>query len=308
MFHGLFFTYLLLVTPMIYSEKAKSKEIEIVGHRGARAIFPENSLESISYAMEFSDWIEIDVHLTKDGVLAVTHDPVVLDRGLHPNKDKERVVYRQTYEELSEFDCGSVRDKSGFPKNLVSGSKIPRLEEVLDLLKTKPEVGLVLEIKFAYQGVGEENYPPRLSIVNAVFEVLKNKSFKNPILIQSFDIEIMKMVLGRKSLAPFEFKTSYLYVGNLNQKYPMPDYDNARSTLKELQPDFFGPNHSQMAMFPFSWHYRVLIDSNLSELGIGVIPWTVNKVKEWKAVMKNNIAGIITDDPEGLRNFLQKGS
>lgn len=296
-----------MVHSEVFSERAISKDLEIVGHRGARAILPENSLESISYAMEFSDWIEIDVHLTKDGVLAVTHDPIVLSRGLHPNRDKERVVYRQTYGELSEFDCGSVRDKNGFPKNLVPRSKIPRIEEVLDLLKTKPEVGLVIEIKYAYDGVGEENYPPRLPIVNAVFEVLKLKQFRNPILIQSFDVEIMKMVLGRKSLAPFEFKTSYLYVGNLNQKYPMPDYDDARSTLRELQTDYFGPNHSQMAMFPFSWHYRILIDSNLSELGIGVIPWTLNKAKDWRAVMKNKIAGIITDDPEGLKKFLQKG-
>ena len=53
-----------------------SAPLEIVGHRGAKGITPENTLASFQKALDLGvDMIELDVHLSKDGELVVIHDP-----------------------------------------------------------------------------------------------------------------------------------------------------------------------------------------------------------------------------------------
>jgi hypothetical protein len=49
------------------------------GHRGARDIYPENSLPSIEYAISEAgvDVVEFDIHMSKDGELFLNHDPVI---------------------------------------------------------------------------------------------------------------------------------------------------------------------------------------------------------------------------------------
>src|SRR2546422_5358601 len=55
-----------------------------VGHRGASALAPENTLRSIELAIDFGlDLVEVDVYLSRDGELVVIHDED-LRRGARP--------------------------------------------------------------------------------------------------------------------------------------------------------------------------------------------------------------------------------
>src|SRR5437660_8899629 len=59
----------------------RSQRFEIQGHRGARGLKPENTLPSFEAALDAgATSIETDVHLTRDGVSVLTHDPVISDR------------------------------------------------------------------------------------------------------------------------------------------------------------------------------------------------------------------------------------
>src|ERR1041385_4511815 len=52
--------------------------LEVHGHRGARAVLPENTLAGFEYAISAgADYIEMDVAVTRDDVLVISHDPVL---------------------------------------------------------------------------------------------------------------------------------------------------------------------------------------------------------------------------------------
>jgi glycerophosphoryl diester phosphodiesterase len=100
----------------------------IMGHRGAAALEPENTLLSISRAMEIGvDAVEVDVHLTKDKDLVVIHDPTV-DRTTNGTGP----VRSHSLRELKKLDAGK-------------GERIPTLQEVIDLIDRR--VKLVIELK-----------------------------------------------------------------------------------------------------------------------------------------------------------------
>jgi glycerophosphoryl diester phosphodiesterase len=107
----------------------------VIGHRGAAAYAPENTLASFRMAQDMgADWFELDVHLTKDGQVIVIHDEKV-DRTTNGHGE----VRDMTLAQLRELDAGSKKD----PK--FAGEKLPTLAEALDLGRTK--TGVYLEIK-----------------------------------------------------------------------------------------------------------------------------------------------------------------
>ncbi|CAN5359884.1 glycerophosphodiester phosphodiesterase [soil metagenome] len=115
----------------------------VVAHRGASAQAPENTMEAFRLGIEaVADAIELDVHLTADGQLAVIHDDS-LDR----TTDRTGSVASLTMDTIREADAGAnfVRPgDSGFPF-AGQGLRVPTLPEVLTWLPD--EVGLVIEIK-----------------------------------------------------------------------------------------------------------------------------------------------------------------
>ncbi|MDO9463432.1 MAG: glycerophosphodiester phosphodiesterase family protein, partial [Deltaproteobacteria bacterium] len=98
------------------------------GHRGAKALEPENTLLSIRRAMEIGvDAVEIDVHLTKDKEVVVIHDSTV-----NRTTNGKGPVGSYTLEEIKKLDAGK-------------GERIPTLEEVIGLVKGR--VKLIIELK-----------------------------------------------------------------------------------------------------------------------------------------------------------------
>ncbi|RXE56554.1 glycerophosphodiester phosphodiesterase [Methanoculleus taiwanensis] len=123
----------------------------IVGHRGARALEPENTLAAVQRGMACADYVEIDVHLSRDGIPVVIHDATV-DR----TTGGTGAVRDFTIEEVQKLDAGR-------------GERIPTLREVLD--QVSGATGLIVEIK--EQGIEEvvasillENLPENLFIVS----------------------------------------------------------------------------------------------------------------------------------------------
>ncbi len=102
--------------------------MHIMGHRGASAYEPENTLRSIRRALEMGvSAVEVDVHLSKDGRLVVIHDDTV-DR----TTDGHGRVRDLTWEELRRLDAGR-------------GERLPSLEEVAELLHGRAH--LIAEVK-----------------------------------------------------------------------------------------------------------------------------------------------------------------
>ena len=114
----------------------------VVAHRGASTVAPENTIEAYRLAVEMgADAIELDVHLSADGELAVIHDET-LDR----TTDGHGPVAALSMDEIRGFDAGATfaGGDGSFPHR-GRGLRVPTLPEVIEWLPA--EVGLVIEIK-----------------------------------------------------------------------------------------------------------------------------------------------------------------
>lgn len=108
----------------------------IIGHRGAKAYAPENTLASLHTAADLGvDWVEIDVMLTKDEVPIIIHD-----EDLERTTGVQGLVAETLYTDIQALDAGSW-----FGESFI-GEKIPNLEEALDVILDRG-LGLNLELK-----------------------------------------------------------------------------------------------------------------------------------------------------------------
>ena len=102
--------------------------VYVVGHRGAAGVMPENTVKGFRYAVELGcDYVECDVHLTRDDRLVVMHDENV-DRTTN-GSGALRNLY---FEDVRHLDAGD-------------GERVPTLDEVLDV--TQDNVQLLCELK-----------------------------------------------------------------------------------------------------------------------------------------------------------------
>ena len=140
----------------------------VVGHRGAMGYCPENTLPSFERARALgADWVELDVHLTRDGRLAVIHD-----ERLERTTDGHGLVGEHTLDELQHLDAG------GWFAPEYRGLRIPDLDEVLAWAHANRML-VDIEIKNApvfYNG-----------IERAVLDAVRRQGMLEQCIIISFD-------------------------------------------------------------------------------------------------------------------------
>lgn len=140
----------------------------IIAHRGAAGRAPENTLAGIEAGlMSGAQFIEVDVQRTQDGILVLMHDATV-DR----TTDGTGRVSELSYQHISQLDAGSWFSSS------FEGEKVPRLDEVFDLLEGWSGT-LVVEVKFP------DDYPGIAIELAELFERYANTS----VSVVSFDHE-----------------------------------------------------------------------------------------------------------------------
>jgi len=133
-----------------------------IGHRGARAYEPENTLSSYKKALELGvDAVELDVRRTKDGEIIVIHDAEV-DR----TTNGRGLVSQLTLKEIKQF-------------NTEKDQKIPTLEEALDFLDKKVKV--LIELK-------ETGFDEKM------LKVIRKKGLEKNVIIVSFLEEALRKV------------------------------------------------------------------------------------------------------------------
>ena len=142
---------------------------KVIGHRGAAAYAPENTLESIHTAADVGiEWVELDVKLTKDDVPILFHD-----EDLSRTTNGSGLVKEATYEDIQQLEAGSWYGES------FTGVKIPSLEEAIEVLINR-NLGLNLEIK-SCPGREKETAEAALDILSQYWDD------HDRLLISSFD-------------------------------------------------------------------------------------------------------------------------
>lgn len=149
--------------------------IQVIGHRGAAGLEPENTLRSYRRAIEIGvDYVETDVYLTKDKRLVCIHDRTV-DR----TTNGKGPVEEKTFDEVRKLDAGK-------------GEKVPTLREVLKVIKGKTKIHIELK------GAGTPK---------PVVETVREMGMLGDVVITSGDTDRLKEV---KSLCP-EATVEHIY-------------------------------------------------------------------------------------------------
>ena len=146
-----------------------------IGHRGAKGHEPENSLISFQKALEMNvDGIELDVHISSDGVVMVIHDETI-----NRTTNGKGVVNQLALSELKYF-------------RTEKGEQIPTLIEVLDLINKKCLINIELK--------GNGTAKPVVEIIENYVET-KNWNY-NHFLVSSFDWNALREVRLLNSKIP----------------------------------------------------------------------------------------------------------
>jgi glycerophosphoryl diester phosphodiesterase len=153
-------------------------KVQITAHRGGAGVAPENTLAAIRQAIEDrTDWIEIDVQESKDGVVMVAHDSDLAKVARNPVK-----IWEATAEELRAIDIGVYFGEE------FKGERMPTLEEVLQMCKGRVRVNIELK----YYGHTQE-------LENRVTELVERFKMESEIVVMSLESKGIEKV---KSLRP----------------------------------------------------------------------------------------------------------
>ena len=264
-------------------------EFDIEGHRGARGLAPENTIPAFIKALELGvNTLELDVVISKDGKVVVSHEPffssvIALDAGGKPiTKDKEKDfnIYKLTYIKIKKFDVGSIGNKD-FPEQQKTKAYKPLLSEVFKetqkYLRKNNLKTVRYNIEIKSDAAGDNIFHPLpAEFAKMVLGEITKAKMENFSIIQSFDVRSLQEM---KKIAP---------------KMPL--------ALLVFNKDGIGKNIAKLGFQPeiYSLHFS-LVDAAAVEFcrtkNIKIIPWTVNEIADLERMKTFNLDGIITDYP-----------
>ena len=266
---------------------------EIQGHRGSRWTHPENTLPAFQEALEAgADVLELDLGMTSDEVLIVSHDEVLNDQVCRYSDGKpitqKQILYKMTAKEAKNFDCGAMINPKFPQQKTILNTQMPTFDEFLVWLKSNnhpnaKKVILNVETKIEKPEEGLTATPEKFA--KALAKSLKKHDVVARTVVQSFDFRSLGEI--RKILPKVK-------IALLVWEQKWPEIDKA---ITDYKADIVSP--------PFAWLDENIV-KEIHAKKLQVIPWTVNEEKDWQNMIKLGVDGIITDRPRDLITFLKK--
>jgi glycerophosphoryl diester phosphodiesterase len=273
-----------------------ARGFDVQGHRGAKGLVVENTLESFTAAYEAGvSGIELDVRLSGDGEVVVWHDAVLLPekaRSETPGLVGSRVA-DLTLAQLRQVDVGS-QTLEAFPHQLSApGAHIATLAEVLSLGTGHPsDVWWTVELKVDPNDPAEVASRPLL--VRKVLECLHDAGLDDRSFVHSFDWAVLEL---SRDLAPAVARSALVESG-VTWVPGSPWTGSVR--VGETHIDVCAGAAAVGAHVVSPEH--VLVDeafvARARELGLGVLPWTVNDPGTMRTLVEAGVDGLVTDYPD----------
>ena len=271
--------------------------IEIHGHRGARGLWPENTITGFKEAVKSGvDFLEMDVVISGDKKVVVSHEPW-MNQNFCIGPDGKEIegsgqhlnLYNMNYADIVRYDCGQ-KGNNEFPLQKAVPEYKPLLSEVITKVDAfskanhLTQVNYNIEIKSEIQH--DEIYNPTPEIfVDLVYAEIKKLHIESRIILQSFDVRILQEIRKKDSSIPISLLVENTY--------------SLETNLKNLgfTPEIYAPN--------FHLINKGLIQE-LNSKNIKLITWTVNEVSDMKRMIEHGAKGIITDYPNRLNNLIKE--
>ena len=284
--------FLLIIFCGVSLLAAAQPKLDIQGHRGGRALMPENSIPAMLHAVDLGvRTLELDCTISADGKVVVSHDVYMSsDIMLKPDgslitrqEEKQYAIYKMTYDSIRLFAEG-VKPHPQFPGQMKWRTYKPLLADLIDSVEgyvkrhhLKP-VYYNMETKSSLAG-DNIYHPGPEKFMSLVMDVVKAKGIAGRVIIQSFDPRTLQILHRTDPQQP-----TALLIGNK---------ESFEKNIADLgfTPTIYSPNY-------------VLVNADLVKKAhdskIAVLPWTVNEETDMKAMADLGVDGIISDYPDRL--------
>lgn len=239
----------------------------VIGHRGAAAYAPENTIESILTAVEMGvKWVELDVKLTKDMVPIIFHDDD-LDRTTNGHGP----VAEMNFNDIRDLEAGSWFSDS------FAGIKIPTLEEVIDVV-LEHDLGVNLEIK-PCPGREKDTAEAMLDVLARIWDE------PDRLLISSFSHVSLEVSMDMAE----EWAR-----GLLLESEPMENWKELAEYLNASTINIDGRTAT-----------RDFVEE-IIDLQKPVLAYTINDPQLARSLRRWGVDGVFTDDPDAVNDSLFK--
>jgi glycerophosphoryl diester phosphodiesterase len=218
-------------------------KFELVAHRGYPSCYPENSLLGMQAALEAgARYVEFDVHFSRDAVPVVVHDA-----NLRRVTGRNAAVYRLDYADIARLPAGEPTRFGERYRHL----PIPRLEEMLDLIATFPEVTAFVEVKRA--SLWKVGRDAAMQALRPLLNVRRDR-----LVLLSFDRKLVAMARDEG------FRTGWAFE---------PWRAHHRAQAVKLQPEFLftsllGLPPGTEAFWPGPWKWAVYDVPDLAQANL----------------------------------------
>ena len=241
----------------------QKRKVMLTAHRGASGVAPENTLTAIQKALDSpADFIEIDVHQTRDSQLVVMHD-ATLDR----TTNGEGAIVEHTLASIKKLDAGS------WFKPEFKNERVPTLAEVLLLVKGRKK--LLIELK-----KGQDFYP---GLENQVIALLRQYRARYWCVLQSFHDEILQPIWQNEYPVP----THKLMVGKLPM---LPVYFDTR-----LRFGSFDKYYRASAINVHHYFASRRFVKMVHNAGFKTFVWTIDEPAEINKLVNRGVDGIMSN-------------
>ena len=249
----------------------------VIAHQGGDGIWPGNTLFAFQNAADLgADVLEMDLHITSDGVLVLMHDETV-DR----TTDGAGEIEAMTLDELKQLDAGydwSPDEGASFPFR-GQGITVPTLEEVFTAF---PEYRMTIEIK-----------KTNTSMAKPFCEAIRANNMEDKTLVASFHDERLK-----------EFRAECPEVATSSAKNETTVFV---LLTKAFLGGFYSPKFYSLQVPEESGGITVMTESFVRAAharNLAVEPWTINDEETMRKFIDWGVDGIITDRPDIMLTVL----
>ena len=292
---------------------SKPDYIKIYGHRGARGVLPENTLESFKYLFENNiHAYETDILISKDFIPVITHD-FRLDpsytKDINDNwiEDENIKIIDLTYDQILQFDVGTLNKLSKYGRKFINqkslqNQKIPKLSELLKLTSDNIVEDLLINLEIKSTPIEKNLTPEPNEMVKIIIDEVSRSNLEDRIIYSSFDWRVLREIKERDSKIPRAYLTSGAR-GKIYDKSPWLDFTPLHNgvelpeLIKALGGSAWHPNYKDV-------NKEIVQISH--DKGLPVNVWTVNRESDMLRMIDYGVDGIMTDYPLKLKELCER--
>ena len=304
-----------LLFALLLASATAAQAFDLQGHRGARGLAPENTLEGFALALSIGvTTLELDLAMTRDGVLVVSHD-----RRLNPDHTRGPdgkfleaegpAIRALTFAELQRYDVGRLKPGSAYAASFpeqrpVDGARIPTLAALFEQVARSGAGHVRFNIETKITPTSAAETPDPDAFAAAVATAIRDAGLTARASVQSFD---WRTLMAMRRIAP-EIERVCLTAEALNFDTIKRGEPGPSPWTAGLDIDEFAGSVPRLVAAagcavwsPLYRNAKVDDVAAAKALDLKVIPWTVNERADMERLIALGVDGLITDYPDRLR-------